>query len=68
MLKVKQSTNVYGLYGEVVRYPMNIAGELITSKYWLKLLNSNNTLIVNIRSVLETYSMNKVQTMLISKI
>ena len=27
MLKVKQSTNIYGSYGEVGRYPMKIARE-----------------------------------------
>ena len=52
MLKVKQSTNVYGLYREVGRYPMKIARKLITIKYWLKLLNSNNKLIVNIYRML----------------
>ena len=52
MFKVKQSTNVYGLYGEVGKYPMKIARELIMIKYWLKLLNSNNKLIVNIYRML----------------
>ena len=52
MLKVKQSTNVSSLYGEVGRYSMKIARELIMIKYWLKLLNSNNKLIVNIYRML----------------
>jgi len=52
MLKVKQSTNIYVFYGEVGRYPMTIARELIMSKYWLKLLKSNNKLIVNIYRML----------------
>ena len=40
------------LYGEVGRYPMQIARELIMIKYWLKLLTSNNKLIVNIYRML----------------
>ena len=40
MLKFKQSTNVYGLYGEVGKYPMKIARELFMIKYWVNLFLS----------------------------
>ena len=45
VLCVKKSTNLEGLYGELGRYPLKIQRTLILIKYWLKIINSDNSLI-----------------------
>lgn len=52
VLKVKKSTNLEGLYGELGRYPMRITRRLIMIKYWIKLLSTENPLLINMYRML----------------
>ena len=44
ILCVKKSTNLDGLYGEVGRYPMQVQRKLIMIRYWIKILNSPDSI------------------------
>ena len=46
MLGVKRSTNNNMVYCELGRYPLQISRKIRITKYWLKLLNSNNRILI----------------------
>ena len=52
VLKVKKSTNLEGMYGEINRYPLKITRKLIMIKYWLSLMKTKNSLLINIYQML----------------
>ena len=43
--KVRKSTNLSGLYGELGRYPLLVYRKISMSRYWIKLLSSSDTFI-----------------------
>ena len=45
ILKVRKSTNLDGLYGELGRHPMYVKRQLTLVKYWLKIIDPNNNLL-----------------------
>ena len=52
VLHVKRSTNTYGLYGELGRYPMRIRRQLLIMNYWKKILECTNPLISTVYNML----------------
>ena len=52
ILCVKRSTNLEGLYGELGRHPLKIQRKLTLLKYWLKIINSNNTLVKSVYNMM----------------
>ena len=45
ILRVRKSTNLSGLYGELGRYPLIVYRKISMIRYWIKLLSSSDTFI-----------------------
>ena len=43
LLGVKKSTDLFALYGELGRLPFSISRKIKMIKYWIKILQQNNT-------------------------
>ena len=46
VLRVKKSTNLSALYGELGRFPLAVFRKTIMIKYWIKILHQNNSSLV----------------------
>ena len=59
ILNVKRSTNFTALYGELGRVPLMVFCKVITIKYWIKILNQNDSSLVKKRC---TCYLNQIRT------
>ena len=46
ILSAKKTTNLAALYGEVGRLPLSVIRKINTIKYWIKILNQNDSSLV----------------------
>ena len=60
VLNVKKSTNLDGLYGELGRYPLSVSRKIIMIKYWIKIMQTNNPILLNIYALLKNDADNNI--------